>query len=468
MKQDFDKILNSGFFDDELRTSIKEAFENKLDEVKSSLRKEIEESVRKEYKEILKTENKSIVEAVNKTLTEAIGEYSTSLIEAEKELKAEKEKIVKDHIEDRKKYEDDLKEHISTFETFILENLKEAVDEQVSEAASLREARIKIIKEMSDFKVSQKAKLDEAISNLNDLTKESLQEKVKELEVEKANLIKESRARELETLKLRLSLKEQTQENINKFNLFAVEKLKEEIQEFQKDKNELNERRVQFEIEARTKLAEERTKFINVSKELVAETVYNALKTEMESIREDIKRSSENRFGRKIFEAFYKEFIFEKLADEKSEINKVNKELEAAKKQLEESKSLLAKQTFLVEKAERIAKSAKDESLRTKKMMELLGPLNKSSKELMESLLVNTKTEKLEESFNKLLPSVLKGDNKSSKTTLMETKTVNNARVITGDKTTRSNVNIASGQKLNEEREEVLRLAGLIKENNRS
>ena len=469
MKNNFDKILDSGFFDEDLKNTIKEAWNNKVEEIKSSMRSEIEESVRKEYKDILKTENSSIVEAMNQTLSDAIAEYSKDLIQEAKSLKQEKEKIAKELVETRKEYESTLSENIKAFEVFILENLKESVEEKKSESDSLRKERVNIIKEMSDYKNTQSIKLDEAITELNKFTKESLQEKIKELEVEKAVLIKEQKEIKLSNLKLQLALKEQTEENLNKFNLFAIEKLKEELEEFSKDKTALNERRVSFELEAKQKLEEERVKFINVSKDLVAETVFNAIKTEMESIKEEIKEASQNNFGRSIYEAFQQEFMFRKLGDEKSTLSRLTKQLDEARQTIKESKDIITKQNSLMERTEHAARVAKNEAIRTKKMSDLLQGLNKSSKEIMESLLINTKTEKLDESFHKLLPSVLKGENtiKSGNKVLFENNSLNKPRVITGDKPKRQTPVVGeTSQKLNEEREDVLRLAGLIKDKN--
>jgi len=65
----------------------------------------------------------------------------------------------------------------------------------------------------------------------------------------------------------------------------------------------------------------------------------------------------------------------------------------------------------------------------------LMAPLGKEKKEIMSDLLESVKTEKLEESFNKYLPSVLDGEAPRAKKALSESitseHTGNKATVIT-------------------------------------
>jgi hypothetical protein len=63
---------------------------------------------------------------------------------------------------------------------------------------------------------------------------------------------------------------------------------------------------------------------------------------------------------------------------------------------------------------------AQDRYVRKEKINELLAPLGREKREVMSDLLESVKTEKLEESFNKYLPSVLDGDTHRVKKTLSE------------------------------------------------
>lgn len=468
MANDFDKILGSAMFDDDIKKSIKEAWETKVNEIKSSLRKDIEADVRKEFKEMFKNDSNNLVEAMNKMLSEAVDEYSKEQIQTAAQLQAEKEKVANELAEARKSYKSKLEESIGILEGFIIETLKSKVEEYASESEALRQQRVRLVAETQNFKAAQKARVTEAINSIKELAKTELSEKVAELENLKVSIAEDRKKESKELLEYKLALKEETQDHLNKFNDFVVEKLREELTEFAEDKKALNERRVNFELEAKNKLAEERKRFISVSKDLVSETVYNALKAEMTSIKEEIKAAAENNFGRHIFEAMKKEFYISKLANEKSVFNKMNAELNEAKAKLEESAKIIAKQTVLVEKANKMANVAKNDAIRTKTLNDLLRPLNKSNRELMESLLTTTKTEKLKESFDKLLPRVLseKTLQNRSNDVLNEGQGLNKPRIITGDKQKRqdSATGAVNGQnKLNEERQEVLRLAGIIR-----
>jgi hypothetical protein len=63
---------------------------------------------------------------------------------------------------------------------------------------------------------------------------------------------------------------------------------------------------------------------------------------------------------------------------------------------------------------------AEDRYTRKEKLNELMAPLGKEKREIMSDLLESVKTEKLEESFNKYLPSVLDGETPRVKKTLTE------------------------------------------------
>jgi hypothetical protein len=62
-------------------------------------------------------------------------------------------------------------------------------------------------------------------------------------------------------------------------------------------------------------------------------------------------------------------------------------------------------------------------------MQEMMQPLSKDHKEIMGALLESVKTDKLQNAFNKYLPSVLKEDAKTTKKVLSESNTE-----VTGNK----------------------------------
>ena len=138
----------------------------------------------------------------------------------------------------------------------------------------------------------------------------------------------------------------------------------------------------------------------------VEQTISSALKNEVSQFKEDITKARENEFGRRIFEAMASEYGTSYL-NENTEVRKLKAELTSLKGVVSETKTKadgIAEQKKLVESKLRITE---DRATRNQVMTDLLAPLSKDKKELMAELLESVKTTKLEESFNKYLPSVI-------------------------------------------------------------
>ena len=119
----------------------------------------------------------------------------------------------------------------------------------------------------------------------------------------------------------------------------------------------------------------------------------------MTQLREDIKSARENNFGRKIFESFAAEYMTSYLA-EGTEIRNLNRNIE------EQQKSINTL-TEAKESAEITSKKLQGKINRDKVMGELLGPLAKAKRVIMEELLESVQTKNLKGSFQKYLPAVL-------------------------------------------------------------
>ena len=195
-------------------------------------------------------------------------------------------------------------------------------------------------------------------------------------------------------------------ENFAKLENFVLEAVADEIKEFHADKRELAEKKVQLVREGRTQLADAKKEFIRRAADKVEATISSALKNEVSQFKEDITKARENEFGRRIFEAMASEYGTSYL-NENTEVRKLKAELTSLKGEINNAKvsaEKIAEDKKLVESKLRISE---DRATRTKVMTDLLAPLSKDKKELMTELLETVKTEKLEESFNKYLPSVI-------------------------------------------------------------
>jgi len=104
---------------------------------------------------------------------------------------------------------------------------------------------------------------------------------------------------------------------------------------------------------------------------------------------------------------------------------------------LNEANEKLAEKDEATKLVESKLRVSEDRFERKEKLNELMAPLGKEKKEIMSDLLESVKTEKLEESFNKYLPSVLDGETPRVKKTLSESvvseHTGNKAVVVTAD-----------------------------------
>ena len=137
-------------------------------------------------------------------------------------------------------------------------------------------------------------------------------------------------------------------------------------------------------------------------------------------------------------------------------------ELEAAQKKLTESQQA-------TDAASRKAKLAEEAAARTKTMAELLSPLAREKRAVMEELLESVKTQNLREAFQKYLPAVLNEGSKKtapqSRQTLSEAPK-EKAVAVTGDQ--RNNrlletVQAEDSDVVNTETATILKLAGLKK-----
>lgn len=203
-------------------------------------------------------------------------------------------------------------------------------------------------------------------------------------------------------------------DNFNKLEGFVLKQLSNEIAEFNDDKKSLAEAKVKLIASGRQKLDEAKQKFIRRAATTIEKIVEDVLRNEMTQLKEDIKAARDNNFGRKIFESFAAEYMTSYLA-EGTEVRKLNSRIEKQEKNI--TSLTESKDTADVE-----VKKLNNKINRDKIMGELLTPLAKSKRGIMEELLESVQTKNLKGSFQKYLPAVLNetGKRETSKVTLTE------------------------------------------------
>ena len=359
-------------------------------------------------------QNGELNESARESITEA---WESRLAEAREEITAELRE------EFAQRYEHDRGQIVEAVDSFISAQLSKELSGLAEDKRDLAAERVKYRKAIGEHTVL-----------LNKFIKEALAKEIRELAADRA----------------------QAKQNMIKLDKFVAEQLAHELEDFQADKQALVEQKVKMVREGKAQLAEAKKNFVKTAAEKVEQTVNKVISEEIREYRKDIIESRKNDLGRRIFEGFAQEFSNSYL-NESAEVNAVAKELAALKTQLSEATKAIeaeAEQRKLVESKLRATQDRLD---RKQKLDELLQPLNKAKKDIMADLLESVKTEKLEESFNKYLPSVLDGDTKPARKPLTESVT----KEHTGNKTAQPSVQTPEAEQDVVDLGELRKLAGL-------
>ena len=237
--------------------------------------------------------------------------------------------------------------------------------------------------------------------------------------------------------------------NFEKLEDFVMEQLTSELNEFHKDKKDLIEQKVKLVAEGKEMITKAKSEFIDKASTKLATIVDNTLTTELGTLKEDIKKAKENMFGRKLFETFAAEFMGSHLA-EGTHISKLSKELSTVKSQVDEAQKEIKDREAKINKAEKEVAKINESRERESVMTELMSPLAKEKRELMNNLLESVATSKLKASFNKYLPTVLNesSTSKDSQTLIESQKTVITGNKASTNSTTESEAEIINLKKL--------------------
>jgi len=211
-------------------------------------------------------------------------------------------------------------------------------------------------------------------------------------------------------------------DNFEKLEQFVITQLAKEISEFSQDKKEVVETKVKLVKEAKAQLDAVKTQFIKRSAKMVEGIVTKTITNEMKQLKEDISSARRNDFGRRIFEAFASEYTHSYL-NEKSDVVKLLKVLEKRDRPLAETQAKITEKAKIVESKEREISKMRDLTARKEIVSELLAPLAKDKRVVMNELLESVQTPKLRTAFDKYLPAVM-SDGMATKKALVEAKEV--------------------------------------------
>jgi len=320
--------------------------------------------------------------------TDLSSEVKTALQEAwESKVSEAKEELTAELREEfAQRYEHDKSKIVEAVDQFITDKVTAEISEIAEEKEALAKDRVKYHKAISEH-----AKL------LDKFVVDMVAKEVKELRADK----------------------DRVNEHVSKLDEFITESLAAEIAEFHEDKKSLVEQKVKMVREGKRQLAEAKKDFISKAASKVEKTINSVISEEVKSFRDDITKARENDFGRRIFEAFANEYNTSYL-NESKEIKTLQRTLAQMETQLNEAKASIEASKEATKITESKLRVAEDRYARKEKLNELMAPLGKEKKEIMIDLLESVKTEKLEDAFNKYLPSVLDGETPRVKKTLSE------------------------------------------------
>ena len=357
-------------------------------------------------------ENDVVSEEIRAQIEEA---WETKVVENRRAATAELRE------EFAQKYEHDKATMVEAIDTLLSERLAEEIAEFADDRKQLAEAKAK-------YAIAMRENAD----LMKNFVVETLQQEIKELHADKAQMATK----------------------FAKLEEFVVEALSSEIAEFNEDKKDLAETKVRLVREAKEHFSKVKASFIERSANAVSEMVAETLNKEISSLKEDINTARRNDFGRKIFEAFAAEYGTSYL-NEKSETAKLLKVVDTKNQQLAEAKAT-AKKAIEIAEAKDVEKKRLEEAAKREKIMnELVSPLGKDQREIMTDLLESVQTERLQKQFNKYLPAVIDGKGPAKQKAVLA-----EAKEVTGNRDETSQTNVSS-QADDKNVVDIRRLAGL-------
>jgi DNA repair exonuclease SbcCD ATPase subunit len=399
MTTKIEELLENEVLGPEVKSALQEAFQAKI--------KQTEAQLQEDYAARYANDKQQLVEAMDNMLNDTIRSELEEFAEDRAALIAQKAKLSKETLAAKRIAEASIAKHTKLLNAFVAKQLKEEISEFVSDRKTLESQRKKMAAEV------------EAI---------------------------------------RESAKKNTQDRISKLEGFVVKKLSEEIAEFETDKKALIEQRAKLAAEGKQKITETKAAFLSKATTTLDKTLNEVIRKELVQWRDDIKVARENNFGRRIFEAVAAEYMASYLS-EGSMTKKLQRQLAESQSRIDEAKKQLHTKQQLVESAEKQVKAANDRARRLELMSEMLAPLARDKKAIMEEMLQDIKTVNLKEAFNRYLPTVMNGEATGAIRQKLSENATNKTVAFTGDRPNK--LSEAVREDNNQDIGQILYLAGI-------
>lgn len=181
---------------------------------------------------------------------------------------------------------------------------------------------------------------------------------------------------------------------VTEYLTVELEELKEDIESFR----DLETEYAGKIVEAKAAMSDELQADLGELVEKIDAFLEIRIGSEMDELKEDLEEVRKNDFGRTIFEAFAQEYVDSYSDDESAEAS------------LRETETRLADTEAALEESE----AAREELEREAKMDEILAPLSGRQKEVMEAILKNVETERLDEGYKTFIGRVIRETDETS------------------------------------------------------
>ena len=358
-------------------------------------------------------------------------EVKTALQEAfDAKIKQSEAKLQEDYAA---RYANDKHQLVEAMDNMLNDTIRSELEEFAEDRAALIAQKTKLSKETLAAKRIAEAKVAKHTKLLNAFISKQLKEEVSEFVSDRKTLESQRRKMAKEVEAIRESAKKSTQNRISKLEGFVVKKLSEEIAEFETDKKALIEQRAKLAAEGKKKINETKAAFVQKATSTLDKTLNEVIRNELVQWRDDIKVARENNFGRRIFEAVASEYMASYLS-EGSQVKKLQRQLAESQSRIVEAKKQINEKQKLVESAAAQIKKANDRVQRNDIMKEMLAPLARDKKAIMEEMLQDIKTSNLKEAFNRYLPTVMNGEATGAIRQKLSENATKNSVAFTGDR----------------------------------
>ena len=335
-------------------------------------------------------------------------------------------KELKEFAVDQQSWIDGAKSTQGLLENFVVKKVKEELTELSADRLAIAKQRVKLSKAIMEAKSHYNKRASNDLQLMEGFILKQLKNELAQFATDKKSLTEH-----------KVRLNEEFASRLRKLEGFVLDQLAKEVKDFSQDKRDLVESRAKLVAESKTKLDETKKSFIQRASKLVEKTLDETLRKEMDQFRDDIKSARQNHFGRRLFEAFAAEFMTSYLS-EGTKVKEFTKTVEQLQAKLDESANVISQKDRLIEQAEQRVQMADDKTRRTETLGQLLAPLTRDKRTVMEELLENVKTKNLMETFQKYLPAVLNETVSREKKTLVESSNQTSTKTtVTGDRKNR-------------------------------